>query len=196
MAEHFVGYYHIREHGHLVAIRKMTLAKEKDELTTLSLAGQRDPVYVHLEDPEVGVIVGEQLEASYRMGLQLTEAFAFHKDMDLSGFSIPATCSRCEGPLIDYIQFLASGKYRCPHCDSLLLTVESNPFNDIACGLLLQGESLDSRATVTPHFKLPFGLPIPPALCTAGEIKPEEVMVVTEYENLEETLGTYLSALK
>lgn len=196
MAEHFVGYYYVREHGHLVVIRKMTLAKEHDELTTLSLAGQRDPVYVHLEDPEVGALIGERKEAAYLMGVTLSKATAFNEKIDLSGFKLPGTCSECGGPLKDYIEMLADGRYYCPHCGSILLTVCSSPFNDMACGLKLQGETLDKRVSVTPPFKLPFGFPIPPALNLAAEIGPKDLKRVTEYENLEDALGPYLDTLK
>lgn len=195
MATHFIGYYYVREHGHLVIIRRMTLPLHTDEVTELSMAGQKDPSYISLEDPEVGVIIGEKPEASYEMGFQLSVGHTYHESIDVSGMYLYGTCSECNGPLRSYTDMLVSGDFRCPHCERLLMKVRSNPFNDIACALAIEGEKLDDKTPIRPPFELPFGFPLPSPLVADDSLILANLVRVTEHENLEKGLGVYVDAL-
>lgn len=195
MAQHFIGYYHIRNHGHLVIIRKMTLAGDGNELTVLALQGQKDPRYIQLEDPEVGVIVGEEAEATYEMGFQLSAGHTYHESLDMSGMHFPGMCSECKGPLKQYLDMLTAGEFRCPHCKRLFMNVRSNPLNDIACGLALDNVKLDGKVLITPPFELPFGFPPPNAFPAGASITPDMLLKVTEHENLDKSLAPYAATL-
>lgn len=195
MARHFIGYYYIRERGHLVLIRRMTLAVKTDEVTTLSMAGEKDPRYMSLEDPEVGVIVGEKPEASYQMGFQLSDGYAYHESIKVGGMHFHGTCSECKGPLRAYIDMLVRGDYKCPHCNRLLMKVLSNPFNDIAGALAVTGGKVDTKTPIRPPFELPFGFPLPNPLIADSTLTLANLAKVTEHENLESGLGVYADAL-
>lgn len=196
MAEHVTGYYCIKNHGHVVVVKRAvaTLREKDSKISALNLAGQRDPRFIGLEDPEITVITQERTPASYIMGFTITKGHFVYGTLSLDGLTVTGTCSHCHEPMPSYVSMLKAGRYECPHCNALLTEVESNPLNNIAVGMALADPDKNKHeVSLTPIFKLPFGFPVPAAV-HVSQIKPEIMTETNEFNT--KTIEPYAKALE
>lgn len=194
MATYIKGFYYLIDGEQIVTTRYVQIADEKDDpFASLHAAACRDPMFLHLKDPSVGVLIDPPAVGSYTLGFTIDGLVNGMDGLHVENINVGSQCGNCRLPLAEYTTMLKNSIFQCPYCKSCFTHVTPHSLDRAALSKRMAQPKWGHAYYFMLDFKLPFGYPIPAKL-PGPLVKTELNKVLTEHDDLAVLIPEYILA--